>query len=82
MRDSERRLPVRLFSNPLSRPIFEIAYFCGAVFALVQANPCREAPENRPMNAMNLWIWLPVLFACGVAVMGALFAFVLGCEKV
>jgi hypothetical protein len=34
------------------------------------------------MNAMNLWIWLPVLFLLGAATMAALFAFVLGCEKV
>jgi hypothetical protein len=34
------------------------------------------------MTAMNLWIWLPVLFLLGAAAMAALFGFLLGCEKV
>jgi hypothetical protein len=31
---------------------------------------------------MNLWIWLPLLFALGLITMAALFAFIKGCEKV
>lgn len=34
------------------------------------------------MIAMNLWVWFPALFVVGTAAMAALFAFVLGCEKV
>jgi hypothetical protein len=34
------------------------------------------------MTAMNLWVWLPMMFLLGVATMAALFAFVRGCEKV
>jgi hypothetical protein len=34
------------------------------------------------MSAMNLWVWLPALFVVGTVAMAALFAFVLGCEKV
>ena len=34
------------------------------------------------MHAMNLWLWLPALFALGVATMAILFAFVNGCDKV
>jgi hypothetical protein len=31
---------------------------------------------------VNLAVWLPILFFLGLAAMGLLFAFVLGCEKV
>jgi hypothetical protein len=31
---------------------------------------------------MNLWIWLPALFILGAVTMAAMFAFVIGCEKV
>src|ERR1022692_1921757 len=30
-------------------------------------NRLRRGPENRPMTAMNLWVWLPVMFLVGVA---------------
>lgn len=31
---------------------------------------------------MNLALWLPALFVLGLAVMGLLYAFLVGCEKV
>jgi hypothetical protein len=31
---------------------------------------------------MDLSFWLPALFLLGLATMGALFAFLIGCEKV
>jgi hypothetical protein len=31
---------------------------------------------------MDLAIWLPVMFALGLATMGLLFAFVVACERV
>ena len=31
---------------------------------------------------MNLAIWLPMLFALGLAGLGLMFAFIVGCEKV
>jgi hypothetical protein len=31
---------------------------------------------------MNLAIWLPALFALGLAALGLLFAFVIACERV
>jgi hypothetical protein len=34
------------------------------------------------MEAMDLTIWLPALFGLGLAVMGLMFAFVAGCDKV
>jgi hypothetical protein len=34
------------------------------------------------VEAMNLYVWLPALFALGLAVMGLMFAFVAGCDKV
>ena len=34
------------------------------------------------MEPFNLSIWLPALFILGLAGMGLMFAFVLGCERV
>jgi hypothetical protein len=34
------------------------------------------------MEPFNLALWLPALFLLGLATIGVLFAFVLGCEKV
>jgi hypothetical protein len=31
---------------------------------------------------MDLSVWLPALFLLGLATMGALFAYMLGCDKV
>ena len=31
---------------------------------------------------MNLAVWLPALFLLGLATMGLMFAFVVGCDKV
>ena len=31
---------------------------------------------------MNLALWLPALFVLGLATLGLMFAFLLGCEKV
>jgi hypothetical protein len=46
----------------------------------------KAAPELRDSlfgkKTMNLAIWLPALFALGLAVMGLMFAFVIGCDKV
>jgi len=32
--------------------------------------------------AVDLMLWIPVLFLLGLAVLGALFAFVFACDKV
>jgi hypothetical protein len=34
------------------------------------------------VEAMNLAVWLPVLFVLGLALLGLMFAFVFACEKV
>jgi hypothetical protein len=31
---------------------------------------------------MNLVVWLPALFVLGLVVLGLMFAFVIGCERV
>jgi len=31
---------------------------------------------------MNLTVWLPALFLLGLAILGLMFAFLTGCEKV
>jgi hypothetical protein len=34
------------------------------------------------MEPLNLAVWLPGLFALGLAVLGLMFAFTAGCDKV
>ena len=69
------------FTNSFREGIFDQHSRRGAHFAN-EPNLGKLVPEDRSMNAMNLWVWLPALFVIGAATMAALFAFVLGCEKV
>jgi len=69
------------FANSFRVRIFDQGRYSGARFAYY---PKLFDPvlEDLSMNAMNLWVWLPALFVAGTMAMAALFAFVLGCEKV
>src|SRR5262249_33782093 len=40
------------------------------------------AREDFAVQSMNLAVWLPALFALGLAVFGLMFAFVAACERV
>ncbi len=69
------------FANSFRMCVFDQGGSRGARFA-TYPRLCKPVLEDRTMSAVNLWVWLPALFVMGAATMAALFAFVLGCEKV
>jgi hypothetical protein len=73
-RPSRKSLRHACRPNPLSATAHRYRTWSAAI--------CKRLREDNPMEPFNLAVWLPALLALGLAGMGLMFAFVLGCERV
>ncbi|HTU17649.1 MAG TPA: hypothetical protein VMG10_06255 [Gemmataceae bacterium] len=85
---SQQRKPEVLVSSTVAESIGSRPENCFVGVPAANAVVAEDVPFSRGVghytaeSVMNLTVWLPALFLLGLAILGLMFAFLTGCEKV